>query len=370
MLRGFIWGAVVALVALPAFSLQGQAAEFFKGKTVTVITSTGAGGSYDTVARAVSRHMPRHLPGKPTMIVQNMPGGGHMRATNYMYNVAPKDGTRLATIHNAVPLHQVIDGSGVRFDVTKFNWLGSTGAENSGIIVWHTAKVKTYEDLLKKEAILGGTGPGSGIVLFPTVMNSVLGTKFKIVLGYKSSEEINVAMERGEVEARAFGLVSIFATRMRWITGKKVRFLAQVGAKRDSRLPNVPLLTDLAKNEEQRQILKLVSSPTALGKPYIAPPGLPAARVALLRKAFDATFASKGFLGEMNKLRIPINYTNGTELAGGLAASTYFGGFGPRGVMPEGRGVTNSKLRGPKGRFGSFASSGPKPCPGRPFELT
>ena len=232
-------GLPAALFAAPALAADA----FFKGKTVTVITSTGAGGTYDTVARAVSRHMPRHLAGKPTMIVQNMPGGGHMRATNYMYNVAPKDGTRLATIHNAVPLHQVIDGRGVRFDVAKFNWLGSTGADNSGIIVWHTAKVKTYGDLLKKEAILGGTGPGSGIVLFPTVMNSVLGTKFKIVLGYKSSEEINVAMERGEVEARAFGLTSIFATRSHWVTGKKIRFLAQVGAKRDPRIAKVPLLT-------------------------------------------------------------------------------------------------------------------------------
>lgn len=310
MIRPLIIGALSILAAGPAFAAD----PFFKGKTVTIITSTGAGGTYDTVARAVARHLPRYLAGGPTMIVQNMPGGGHMRATNYLYNVAPKDGTRLATIHNAVPLHQVIDGRGVRFDVTKFNWLGSTGADNSGIIVWYTSKVKTYDDLLKKQAVLGGTGPASGIVLFPTVMNAVLGTKFKIVIGYKSSEEINVAMERGEVEARAFGLTSIYAQHRDWISGKKIRFLAQVGAKRDPRLADVPLLTELAKTEEQRQILKLVSSPTALGRPFLAPPGVPAGRVADLRKAFDGTFADKGFLAEMAKLRVEINYMNGAEL--------------------------------------------------------
>lgn len=310
MIRPLFIGALAALAAGPAFAAD----PFFKGKTVTIITSTGAGGTYDTVARAVARHMPRHLPGTPTMIVQNMPGGGHMRATNHMYNVAPKDGTKLATIHNAVPLHQVIDGRGVRFDVAKFNWLGSTGADNSGIIVWHTAQVKTYDDLLKKEAILGGTGPGSGIVLFPKVMNAVLGTKFKIVIGYKSSEQINIAMERGEVEARAFGLTSIFAQRAHWVKDKKIRFLAQVGAKRDPRIANVPLLTDLAKTEEQRQILKLVSSPTALGRPYIAPPGVPAERVATLRKAFDGTFADAEFLAQMKKLKVDVDYMNGAEL--------------------------------------------------------
>ncbi len=311
MIRPLIIGTMAALVAGPAFAAD----PFFKGKTVTIITSTGAGGTYDTVARAVARHLPRYLGGDPTAIVQNMPGGGHMRATNYMFNVAPKDGTKLATIHNAVPLHQVIDGRGVRFDVAKFNWLGSTGADNSGIIVWHTSKVKTYDDLLKNQAILGGTGPASGIVLFPTVMNAVLGTKFKIVIGYKSSEEINVAMERGEVEARAFGLISIYAQHRDWITGKKVRFLAQVGAKRDARIADVPLLTELAKTEEQRQILKLVSSPTALGRPYLAPPGVSADRVATLRKGFDGTFADKAFLAEMAKLGVEINYMNGAELA-------------------------------------------------------
>ena len=317
MIRLVLLGVLGALVASPAMA----AGTFYEGKTIIVITSTGAGGTYDTIARAITRHMPRHLAGSPTMIVKNMPGGGNMRATNYMYNIAPKDGTRIATIHNAVPLHQVIDGRGVHFNVAKFNWLGSTGPDNSGIIVWHTAKAKSFDDLLTTQTILGGTGPASGIVLFPTVMNSVLGTKFKIVIGYKSSEQINIAMERGEVEARAFGLTSIYGQHADWVRQNKIRFLAQVGAKRDKRIPDVPLLTELAKTEEQRQILKLVSSPTALGRPYLAPPGVPAERVAVLRKAFDDTFGDGHFLADMQKLRVAIDYMDGKEVAGLVAAT-------------------------------------------------
>jgi tripartite-type tricarboxylate transporter receptor subunit TctC len=311
MFRGVLFGMVWALAALPAHAAD----PFYAGKTVTIITSTGAGGTYDTVARAVARHMPGQLPGKPTMIVQNMPGGGNVLATNHMYNVAPKDGTVIATIHNAMPLHQVLDGRGVRFDASKFNWLGSTGADNSGIIIWHSAGVKTFKELQEKEVILGGTGAGSGIVIFPTVMNAVLGTKFKIVIGYKSSEEINIAMERGEVEARAFGLTSIFSQHSDWIKDNKIVFVAQVGAKRDKRLANVPLLTEIAESREQREILGLISSPTALGRPYIAPPGLPAARVKALREAFMATLTDKAFSDEMDKLKITVDPTSGEEVA-------------------------------------------------------
>ena len=160
--------------------------DVFKGKTITLITSTGVGGLYDLVARMIARHMPRHIPGKPTIIVQNMPGGGNVLATNYMYNIAPKDGTALATIHSAMPVHQVLNGQGVRYDADKFNWLGSTGPQNEMIVVWHTAGIRTLEQAKQQEVILGGTGVGSGIVIIPTIMNSLLGTKFKIVTGYRS----------------------------------------------------------------------------------------------------------------------------------------------------------------------------------------
>lgn len=310
MLRTLLIGAAMAVTAMPA-----HAEDFYKDKTITVVTSTGAGGSYDTIARMISRHMPRHLAGHPTMIVQNMPGGGNVLATNHMYNIAAKDGTAIATINNAIPLHQVLDGRGVRFDVRKFNWLGSTGNSNSVTTAWHTAGVKTIQDVMKKEIILGGTGPASSIVIFPKVMNAVLGTKFKIVTGYKSSAAVDIAMERGEVQSRAGSYESIVSKQPQWITENKVVFLVQVGAKREKTLPNVPLLTELATNESQRRMLQLISSPILLGRPYLAPPGVGADRVAQLRKAFDATMMDPEFVAESAKRKIDLQPISGDEVA-------------------------------------------------------
>lgn len=297
-----IVAAVLVLSTLPA-----HAQSFYEGKTITLVTSTGAGGTYDVTARLIARHMPRFIPGKPAMIVQNMPGGGNVLATNFMYTIAPKDGTTIATVHNAMPVHQALGGQGVRFDAGKFEWLGSTGAENEVILAWHTAGLRTFEDLKKREVILGGTGAGSGIVIMPRLMNALLGTRFKIVTGYKSSEDINIAMQRGEVEARAFSLISITAQRGDWLRDNKITILAQVGAARAHEIPTVPLVTELAKTDEDRQVFKLVSASPALGRPYVAPPGVPADRLAILRQALAATFKDKTFLAEADKLRLDID---------------------------------------------------------------
>jgi tripartite-type tricarboxylate transporter receptor subunit TctC len=290
-------------------------ADSYAGKTITVITSTGPGGTYDLVARLIARHMPRHIRGNPTMIVQNMPGGGNVLATNYMYNIAPKDGTAIATIHSAMPLHQVLDGQGVRYDADKFNWLGSTGPQNEVILVWHSVGVATLEQAMAKEVILGGTGAGSGIVIIPTLMNSLLGTRFKIVTGYRTSEEVNLGLQRGEVQARAFGFGSIVSQHPDWLREKKVVFLAQAGARREKLLPDVPLLTELAKNDEQRRIMQLVSSAPALGQPYVAPPGVPADRLAILRAAFAATLSDPAFLAETAKIPFDIDAIGADEAA-------------------------------------------------------
>lgn len=290
--------------AAPALA---QTEEFYKGKTVTIITSTGAGGGYDLIARAVARVMGGYLPGKPGLIVQNMPGGGNVLATNHMYNVAAKDGTAIATINNAMPLHQALKGNGVRFDARKFNWLGSTGGSNEVVFTWHTTGVKTVDDLKTKEVVLGGTGPASSIVIFPTAMNNILGTKFKIVTGYKSSSEIDVVLERGEVHARANSYASLASRRPQWIKDKRVNILAQVGLKRDEHIPDVPLLTDLARNEQDRQVLRLISSPVLMGRPYLAPPDTVAERVAALRRAFDATMTDAAFRAEIAKLDLDLD---------------------------------------------------------------
>jgi len=304
---GYAWLARILSWAMPLLAAWPAAAgtpdqpEFYKGKTITLITSTGAGGTYDVVARLVARIMPHYIPGNPTIIVQNMPGGGNALATNFVYSIAPKDGTAIATIHSAMPLHQVIDGQGVRYDADQFNWLGSTGPQNEVILVWSTAGVRTIEDATEREVVLGGTGTGSGMIIIPTMMNNLLGTKFKIVTGYRTSEEVNLGMERGEIEARAFSFGSITSQHPDWLTEHKVTFLAQAGAKRDKLLPD--------------RIFQLVSSAPALGQTYVAPPGLPADRLAILRSAFAATLKDEAFLAEAARIRFDIDLLNSEEVA-------------------------------------------------------
>jgi tripartite-type tricarboxylate transporter receptor subunit TctC len=316
MLGRILSVAIAVVLARPALADPAPSAtDFFKGKTITIVTSTGAGGTYDLAARLLARFMPRYIAGNPTMIVQNMPGGGNVLATNYMYSIAPKDGTMIATLHAAMPLHQVLDGRGVRFDASQFNWLGSTGPENEVILVWHTAGVATVAQAMQKEVILGGTGEGSGIFIIPMAMNNVLGTKFKMVIGYTSSEDVNLAMERGEIQARAFSMGSILAQHSDWIRENKVAIIAQAGDKREKDLPDVPLLTELAKTDEQKRILQLVSSPPGLGHPFAAPPGVPADRLAVLQHAFDETLRDKDFISEIGKLQMEVDPMSGDEVA-------------------------------------------------------
>ncbi|MFM2130398.1 MAG: hypothetical protein RL477_1944, partial [Pseudomonadota bacterium] len=194
-------------------------------------------------------------------------------------------------------------------------WLGSTGSSNEVLFAWHTTGFRTFEDLKKKEVVLGGTGPTSSIVIFPTAMNNILGTKIKIVTGYKSSSEIDVVLERGEVLARTNSYASVVSKRPQWIKEKKIVILAQVGLKRDADLPNVPLLTELAGNDEDRQVLQLISSPVLMGRPYLAPPETVAGRVTMLRNAFQATVNDKGFRAEMERLKLDLDPFDGDTVA-------------------------------------------------------
>jgi tripartite-type tricarboxylate transporter receptor subunit TctC len=280
--------------------------KFYKGKVVTLIVSAG-GGTYTLIARTVARHMPKHLGGSPTMIVKNMPGAGHVRASNFMYTKAAKDGTYIATIGNSIPLHQAINGKGVRFDARKFNWLGSTGISNLMTAVWHKAGVNTIEDAKKTTVISGGTGSGSGTVVYPTLMNNILGTKFKIVIGYRRAGNIDLAMERGEVMARSgYSYGSLALRHPDWLRSNKVKLLVQVGLDRARGPAGVPLLVDLAKDKKQREIFKLFSGSVALGRPYLTTPGVPADRLAALRKAFAATIADPAFLKEQKKRKFDL----------------------------------------------------------------
>jgi tripartite-type tricarboxylate transporter receptor subunit TctC len=296
-------GGALCLPSARAESIE----SFYKGKTVTIVASTGVGGVFDLTARTVAKYMPKFIPGKPTMIVKNMPGGGHVLATNFMFSQATKDGTFIALVNNGMPLHQVLDGRGVRYDALKFNWLGSAGLSNLMTVAWHTSGVKTVDDLMTHELITAATGAGSNGFIYPNAMNVVLGTKFKIVLGYKSSPEADLAMERGEAQARAgFSLSAILQEHPGWIADKKVAVLVQAGAEREKDFPDVPLMHELAKTPEQRRMLALISSPVSLGRPFFTTPDTPTERVAALRDAYAATMMDADFLAESRALNLDI----------------------------------------------------------------
>lgn len=311
---------VLALVSAVSTASPVWASAFYAGKSVTIVTSMGAGGTYDITARLIARTIPRYLAGGPGVIVKNMPGAGNVLATNYMYNIAPKDGTVIAVVNNAIPLNQLLGGKGVRYDASKFNWLGSPVRGSNAIIVMASTGVKSMQDLFEREVVMGGIGAGSSNVIWPTVLNNVLGTKFKIVPGYKSGPALWLAMERGETEGRTGSFDDLQSEHPEWVTEHKVMFPVQLGASADKALPSVPLIASFAKTDEQRRILELVFSPISLGQPYLAPPAVPKERLALLRAAFAQTLRDKSFLEDAHARKIDIDPIGAGELSGYVQA--------------------------------------------------
>ncbi|MGE0747353.1 MAG: Bug family tripartite tricarboxylate transporter substrate binding protein, partial [Rhodospirillales bacterium] len=233
--------SVAAAFAVPA---QGQTpAEFFAGKTITLVVGYTAGGSYDFYARFLAEFLPRHLPGKPTIIVQNRPGAGSRNAANHVYAAAAKDGTVIGLTNNMLPLFQYLQPTGVRYDMTQVNWMGNMVVLNSVVALWHTAPAKTLDEARQAETVLGSTGRGGETYIVPAMMNAVLGTKFKIVTGYPGINEITLAIERGELHGRSGSWANIVQQSPEWVSGKKINVLAQIGAAKDPELPTVPLIT-------------------------------------------------------------------------------------------------------------------------------
>lgn len=315
MKTAFSSGAIAVFLFAPLTPVAVTAADFYSGKTVTILTSSAGGGTYDVAARTLARHMSRHIPGAPTMIVQNMPGGGHMLASNFMYNIAPKDGTTIATVNQGVPVHQVLDGRGVRYDAAKFTWLGALGDRNFVFSVWHTTGIKTFEDLKSKGATAGATGEGSNGFRYPTAINNVLGTNIKIIKGYKSVNEAELAMQRGEINSNAHSYTAYLRSHPDWVKEGKVVFVVQIGFKRDPDMPDVPLWTELAQTDEQRHILSLIGASIPLGRPFLAPPDIPAEQTALLRNAFAATLADPAFRSDAAKQDLEVVAMTGDEVA-------------------------------------------------------
>ncbi len=304
----------VLLTALPA-SAQESAADFYKGKTVRLIVGIGVGSGYDINARLVARHIGKHIPGNPTVIVQNQPGAGSLTMTNQMYAAGPFDGTVIGASFNGLPTAPLLQPNGVRFDATKMNWVGSTNRETQTMYVWHTAPLQTLADLQTKEMLVGAQAPGSTQFDYPMLGKALFDMKFKVVTGYKSTSDINLAMERGEVHGTLANWSTVKTLNLKQYQDKLIRILAVWAPRENAELKGIPLITSLAKTPEQKQALQLALARLEFGRPFFMPPNVPADRVAAIRHAFDATMKDKEFLAEADKLKLEIDPMSGEELA-------------------------------------------------------
>jgi len=306
---------LVAL-AMPAMAqAQNDAvANFYKGKTVTIIVGYSAGGGYDIYARALGRHMGKHLPGNPNFIVQNVTGAGSVNSANTLYNVSAKDGTVFGTFGRGLAMEPLIGTARVQYDATKFTWLGSGANEVSLCSVWHTAPVKTWQDALQTSFTVAGEGPGSDPDSFTAMVKNLFGLKIRLVTGYQGTSDTILAIERGEVDGRCGqSWSSLKSIRPQWIEEKKLNHLAYMSEVKTPELPDVPLVSDFA-DARQKQVIRLVLSRQTLGRPFAAPPGVPADRRQALRRAFDATLKDPAFLKEAEKLKLEVSPVTGEDV--------------------------------------------------------
>ena len=312
------WTAVslFALAAALPQPLRAQdVADFYRGRTVTLIVGYSSGGGYDTYARVLARHMGKHIPGNPTLVVQNMPGAGSLRSANYLYNVAPKDGSVFGMFSRGLAMEPLIGTSATQFEATKFTWLGSGTEEASVFVTWHTSGVRSWQDMLAKTFSVGGEGSGSDPDVYAQLLKNAFGVKLRLVTGYPGTAEIALALERGEVDGRAsWSWSSLKSLKPDWIAGKKVNLPVQLNLTKNPELPEVPMITDFAQNDRQRQSLRIILSRQTMGRPFMAPPGLPDDRRLALRKAFDDTMKDPEFVAEAKARAMEVNPVSGAEI--------------------------------------------------------
>jgi tripartite-type tricarboxylate transporter receptor subunit TctC len=314
MLRS-IPALLLVLACLPAPARAQSVEDFYKGKSISLAIGFDTGGGYDIYARLLSRHMSKHIPGRPAIVPQNMPGAGSLRAAQHLFSLAPKDGTALGTFGRQMGIAPLL-GTSAQYDGTRFTWIGSITNEVSTCVAWHTATVKTWADMLEKPITLGGDGPGADPDVFALLYRNVFDAKIKLVSGYHGTTPIILAMERGEVDGLCgYSWSTIRSKHQPWLKEKKINILVQAGLKKDSEIADVPLVLDMAQTEEQRQILKLILTSQETARPFAAPPGLSPDRAAALRAAFDATMKDPEFLAEAKKLNLDVNPLSGTAIA-------------------------------------------------------
>jgi len=303
-------GIAVAVAPNPSFAQSPT----FAGKSITLAIGYGPGSGNDILGRLVSRHIGRHIPGQPRVVAQNMPGAGSFKAANYLYGAAPKDGTVLGYIAQTAATEELLGSPAVQFKAAKFSWVGRISSYNIVTAFWHTSKVKTLADAQRYESTIGATGVGSTVYIYPNVMNHVLGTKFKIVSGYEGTAQSSLAMERDEVEGVSTGWFTVKTTKKDWLDGRKVNILVQFMAERHADLPDVPTIVDLARTPEERQLFRLFANEGDIGKAILAPPDLPPATLATLRRAFDAMVRDPEFIADADKLQVERDSMPGEKL--------------------------------------------------------
>ena len=323
--------SVTAISAFFIFSLAASVPakaqsveEFYEGNVLSLYIGFSVGGGYDAYGRIVSRHLGKHIPGNPTVVPVNMEGAGSLRLANWLYNAAPKDGSAIGIMSRGVPFEPLVGNrESSQFDASKYSWIGSTTDEVSVCAAWDRTGIDEFDDLYAKELIVGGTGSGADADVFPKIISGVLGAKLRLVSGYPGGNDIEFAMERGEVDGRCgWSWSSILATKQRLLEDGTIKVFLQLALHKHPDLPHVPLITDLARNEEERQIFRLIFVRCVLGRPFMGPPGMPADRLEALRAAFDATMQDPEFLEEAMRSRLEITPIPGAELQD-LVAEVY-----------------------------------------------
>lgn len=295
--------AASTISLMPLVASAQSPAEFYAGRTLEMVIGYAAGGSNDLFARAVAQHIAKYIPGKPQMISRNMPGAGSIAAGNYTYNVAPRDGSVLCAISQGGPLQAKLQPDTVKFDPSKFGWIGRVSSSANVTFVWHTSTITSIDDAKQREITLGATGTGSTVSLYPSVMNSVLGTQFKNIMGYKSSPEAMLALERGEVEAHSTTWEAVKAVNYGWVTDKKIRILVQHSLERHPELKDIPTSVELAKGADDQAVMRIIMSASEIGKSYFTTPGVPVDRLQALRRAFDQMVHDKDFVAQLERIR-------------------------------------------------------------------
>jgi tripartite-type tricarboxylate transporter receptor subunit TctC len=307
---------MTALVGTAAAEAQPAVESFYKGKTLAITISSGEGGTNDAYARLIANYIGRYIPGNPQVVPRNMPGAGGLKAANYLYDVAPKDGTAYGVLQRGTILQPLVDIQSATYDPSKFNWIGSTAREVSVGAVWTaTSTIRTLDDAMQKELVVGSSGVGNDTGAFPLVLNRFLGTKFKPIHGYKSGSEITLAFERGEVQGRVgWSWGSVKSRGQDWLRDGKIKILVQMGIAKADDLPDVPLAIDLAKTPEDKDAMTLIFSPTYIGWPSVMPPNVPAERVQAVRAAYDQAMRDPGLIATAEKQDLELDPVRGGEI--------------------------------------------------------